>query len=183
MGNPRIGDVALLDVLTDAECEQVIAACDPDGWAVSTRGTATSADMLDGTGQHRFVDLDHKSRTEQPSPSLWLDARVKAAVRQANDMVYGFATDEWEEPFRILRYEAPGDHFVEHIDLGAIHPTRKLSFTLALTDSDHLAFADPYPMRRGQMCVWPSFVRHQVRRITEGVRFVLVGWALGPSFI
>jgi predicted 2-oxoglutarate/Fe(II)-dependent dioxygenase YbiX len=184
--NRRISDVSTLSLLSREECEIVINDYQNDCWEVSTRQDATSAQMLAG-GTERYVDLYHKSRHEQPIVDPILNHKIKRAVFDVNEQVYRFRVDSWEEPFRILRYTAPNDHFVEHVDLGAVHPRRKLAFSMLLSDDfedgDLSFYGGPVTRTPGVLCVWPSFLRHEVVRIKRGVRYALVGWATGPTFV
>jgi PKHD-type hydroxylase len=184
--NRHIADVTTVTAFTAGRCQEVINECDPDAWKISTRQVATSGDMLAG-GTERFVDLSHKSRHEQPLRDQSFAKLIRASVESVNQAVYGFRCDSWEQPFRVLRYTAPDDHFIEHVDLGAIHPRRKLAFSMLLSedfDGGDLAFYGGAVTRTpGVLCVWPSYLRHKVTRVQRGERYVVVGWALGPSFV
>ena len=76
---------------------------------------------------------------------------------------------------------------------------RKLSVTCSLSDPSEyeggeLEFQfrnqdDPTPKKkcveilpRGSICVFPSFVWHEVRPVTKGIRYSLVIWSLGYPF-
>ena len=71
--------------------------------------------------------------------------------------------------------------------------TRKLSFTLQLTDpkdytGGELEFIDNSnqrfmaPKTRGTLVVFDSRVRHRVRKVRSGLRKSIVGWVVGPRW-
>ena len=71
--------------------------------------------------------------------------------------------------------------------------TRKLSFTLQLTDpkdytGGELEFIDNSnqrfmaPKTRGTLVVFDSRVRHRVRKVKTGLRKSIVGWVVGPRW-
>ena len=101
---------------------------------------------------------------------------------------YNWHTDSWQEP-----YDRPNTNRHKKI--------RKLSVTLSLSDEKdykggELEFdfrnLDPdkkrHTMRckeirlKGSMVVFPSFVWHRVKPVTEGTRYSLVIWSLGEPF-
>jgi PKHD-type hydroxylase len=100
---------------------------------------------------------------------------------------YDWHCDSWDQPYNNL------DNKDTH---GKI---RKLSVTCSLSDpkdykGGELEFQfrntdDPTPTRpcleilpRGSIVVFPSFVWHRVKPVTEGTRYSLVIWNLGYPF-
>jgi PKHD-type hydroxylase len=100
---------------------------------------------------------------------------------------YDWHCDSWEQPYN--NPDNPNTH-------GKI---RKLSVTCSLSDpkdykGGELEFQfrnvdDPTPTRpcleilpRGSIVVFPSFVWHRVKPVTEGTRYSLVIWNLGYPF-
>jgi len=192
--NVRVIDVATTPFLTPDECTEVIASCPPDGWYAATRRAGTSADALGGRDPVPFVDPLNKSRVEQPLPGGSdgaLARRIVARMLEVNDEVYGFRVVGFEEPTRVLCYRGDhGDHQLEHIDLGPLHPLRKLGFSLLLSDprtfdGGDLVVGDRIveaARAQGVLTMFPSFLRHRVTRLERGDRYVIVGWVLGPTF-
>tara|TARA_Y100001937_G_scaffold43746_1_gene61710 strand:+ start:2201 stop:2794 length:594 start_codon:yes stop_codon:yes gene_type:complete len=91
---------------------------------------------------------------------------------------------------QVFRYDV-GGKFDWHFDVGGSSPTRKLGFTLQLSDSDEYEggdlefFGQEFDKRtreKGTLIIFPSFVFHRVTEITKGRRFAVVGWAHGPTF-
>lgn len=192
--NVRVIDVATAPFLTPDECHDVIATCVPDAWYAGTRRAGTSADALAGRDPQPFIDPTGKSRIEQPLPggaSGQLARRIARRVLEINDEVYGFRVVGFEEPSRILCYRGEHrDHVHDHIDLGPLHPLRKLAFSILLSDPDgfeggDLSFSEqvlPGARAQGTLTVFPAFLPHRVTPMTSGSRHVIVGWVLGPTF-
>lgn len=69
---------------------------------------------------------------------------------------------------------------------------RKLSLVVQLTNPaeykggilelDHDQPSDNAHMSQGTVLIFPSFLRHRVTPVTEGVRHTLVTWCEGPAF-
>ncbi len=193
--NVRAADVATAPLLDAAECEELIAACDDDGWREAARRRATSEAVLSGTVSEPFVDTAHKSRIEQafPSSALRLAEKIVAGVQALNVEVYGFRVVGAEDPMRVMRYRAEaGDHYTRsHFDLGPLHPLRKLSFSIMLSESHAFAGGDlefsgtvvAASRTQGTVTVFPAFVPHRVTPLEQGERRVVVGFLLGPTFV
>jgi PKHD-type hydroxylase len=72
--------------------------------------------------------------------------------------------------------------------------TRKLSFILQLSNpedytggvvqilNDSQRKMITVPRERGTLCIFDSRIRHRVKQVKTGVRYVLVGWAVGPRW-
>jgi predicted 2-oxoglutarate/Fe(II)-dependent dioxygenase YbiX len=192
--NVRVIDVATAPFLSPAECREVIQSCPADAWYAGTRRAGTSADAIAGRDPQPFVDPSGKSRIEQPlpgGPTGELAQRIAARVVEINDEVYGFRVVGFEEPSRVLCYRGEhGDHVHDHIDLGPLHPLRKLAFSILLSDpadfdGGDLSFSGNVfagARAQGTLTMFPSFLPHRVTPTTRGERYVIVGWVLGPTF-
>jgi PKHD-type hydroxylase len=142
-----------------------------------------------------FVDPETKSRVEQSLPggaASPIARRIIERVLEVNRDVFGFRVVGLEDPIRVLGYRGThADHLREHIDVGPVHPLRKLAFSVLLTDPAQFRGGDlvisgrPFEPARvqGVLTVFPSFIAHRVAPIEEGERQVIVGWVLGPTFV
>jgi PKHD-type hydroxylase len=108
-------------------------------------------------------------------------------TKYEKDQFYTWHCDSW-----------PGEYTSKDIFNGKI---RKLSVTLSLSDPDsyrggELEFAfgnipDKRPetqicnqiLPKGSLVVFPSFIYHRVRPVTDGVRYSLVIWNCGNPFL
>ena len=122
-----------------------------------------------------FLPLDHPVHTE-----------LQSAWEQAINF-YNFDI-EFIEPYEIKHYPL-GGHYSRHIDNyhGMSIPTdRKISMTLQLSDDTDYTGGNltivmkRAPRKRLSMTFFPSFYPHGVDAVTQGSRWVLIGWAWGP---
>jgi len=125
-----------------------------------------------------------------PSESTnWVFQRLNKAIREINDTIYGFVVSQFKEGFQFTRYEV-GEYYGPHFDIGPGKLTeRKLSLTVQLSAPEDYTGGELiiYPefvasKDRGTMTVFPSFMCHDVRPVTTGVRYSLVSWLAGPPF-
>ena len=134
----------------------------------------------------------------------WLYEPILQCVQAANAKFWNFRLSGIERAQYAI-YN-PEQFYGWHIDQ---HPkpyengpykglTRKLSFTLQLTDGADYEGGD-FELRepgeddvvqraentrgRGSVIIFPSFVFHRVTPVTRGVRRSLVGWIIGPPFV
>ena len=112
------------------------------------------------------------------------------------------------EIFQLTKYEK-GDFFKWHVDgssdsLSAYDKTknkilqknvRKISMTVLLNEDyeggefqfgffnrGEVSISNPKFSTNGSVIFFPSFMHHQVAPVTEGIRYSLVGWFIGPPF-
>lgn len=122
----------------------------------------------------------------------WVFARLADVITGMNDAFFGFDLTGMEQGLQFTRYAAPGEHYEWHIDRGMQTGTRKLSLTLQLSDPADYVGGDlelwfgGEPVEasrdRGVITLFPSWVMHRVKPVTEGTRYSLVCWVSGPSF-
>lgn len=122
----------------------------------------------------------------------WAFERVAGAVLSLNQQFFNFDLSGMVEGFQFTKYEAPGGNYGRHVDRGMGGSPRKLSLTIQLNPSSDFEggeFAlyegekptEP-PMQQGKMVVFPSYVLHEVKPVTKGVRYSLVCWVTGKPF-
>tara|TARA_R100001086_G_scaffold245910_1_gene177465 strand:- start:394 stop:1017 length:624 start_codon:yes stop_codon:yes gene_type:complete len=108
-------------------------------------------------------------------------------TRYEKGQYYDWHSDAWQEP-----YDQPNTQRHEKI--------RKLSVTLSLSDEkDYKGGELEFDFRnldpgkdsakickeigpKGSMVVFPSFVWHRIKPVTQGLRYSLVIWSLGKPF-
>jgi PKHD-type hydroxylase len=139
----------------------------------------------------------------------WIYKEIQPFIHQANRLA-GWNFDwDFSESCQFTKY-GPGQHYGAHCDSwespyanadnkDTFGKIRKLSVTCSLSDPSEyeggeLEFQfrnqdDPTPKKkcveilpRGSICVFPSFVWHEVKPVTKGVRYSLVIWSLGYPF-
>lgn len=92
------------------------------------------------------------------------------------------------EPYEIKKYSL-GGHFGRHIDnyhAMSIPVERKITMSLQLSeDTDYVGgrltiVRTQVSRKKLSMTFFPSFYPHGVEAITNGTRWVMIGWAWGP---
>ena len=139
----------------------------------------------------------------------WIYKEIQPFIHQANRLANWNFDWNFSEACQFTKY-GPGQHYGAHCDSWEApydNPSnpdthgkiRKLSVTCSLSDPSEyeggeLEFQfrnqdDPTPKKkcveilpRGSICVFPSFVWHEVRPVTKGIRYSLVIWSLGYPF-
>lgn len=180
-GNKHLTAVSTCLALSAARCRRLIDSTD-DQWAsAETQGLPNSYRVA------RQQTLRHELLGEY--------ADLFYAVSQINSEYYRFELVglSQTDPVQILRYDAAdGAHYDWHVDIGETSSTRKLSFSLQLSDPDDYAGGDleflpgqtgaPNTRQQGTLIVFPSYKAHRVTLLTRGVRHALVGWLHGTAF-
>ncbi len=188
LATPGFLGVEIVQVLSGADCDAVLASLDDRRWL--------DARVTDADAQEGAVRPDVRSVLSQRLPvrhdgfplDVIVDAVAAANGRRWRYELSGFGE---EDPPSVLRYEdAAQDHFRPHHDAGQFAPTRKLSFSLQLSDPADYRGGDLVieggdlgaGRRRGAMTIFSSAARHEVTPVYSGVRAAIVGWIHGPTF-
>jgi len=134
---------------------------------------------------HPFI---HNANAQAGWNFEWSSSEACQFTKYEKGQYYDWHSDSWQQP-----YNKPHDP-MSH---GKI---RKLSVTLSLSDEkDYKGGELEFDFRnldpgkdstkickeigpKGSMVIFPSFVWHRVKPITEGSRYSLVIWNLGKSF-
>lgn len=125
----------------------------------------------------------------------WLFGRMTDVALQANDAWFRFDLYGFTQGFQFTNYRYPKGHYDWHIDRGGATGTRKLSFSVQLSDPDDYDGGDVQlwfggredeivtaPRERGTIVFFPSYAMHRVTPVTRGLRQSLVAWIEGPAF-
>jgi len=196
--NPHLTDATTVPLLSPDECAEVLAQLDQgaddggDGW--NEMQVLSSPPDAAHPGTQRSVAMPTVRRGRQRDVpggnSGPLATRITDQVFDVNRRIYDFRLVGVEHPMQLLWYGAESaDRYVAHMDIGPVSSLRKLSFSLLLSDpatfdGGDLSFSAPFPLARtqGTLTIFPSFLQHAVTPVTRGDRFVIVGFAVGPSF-
>ena len=115
----------------------------------------------------------------------------------ANRESFGFDISFGPYEFQFSEYNSnDGGKYDWHHDVWWLNPRqhdRKLSFVLQLSEPSNykggnfeLMEPGEYDLSgfkpRGSIIVFPSFFRHRVTKVIEGIRYSLVSWIDGPKF-
>lgn len=175
-----------INLFTPEECENIIKLGEKLHQHEATISTKTT--------------IDKKVRESMVSwiyPGLetnWIYQKIVPVINELNSKYFGFDLDGLYEGFQFTKYIAPSGKYTAHTDRGYNTGIRKLSFSLQLTDKDKykggdLVFYDGKYTRlksdlrkQGVLIAFPSFNVHEVKPVTKGTRYSLVGWVGGPNF-
>lgn len=129
-----------------------------------------------------------------PIENHWLFRKLTDCITQVNAQFFNFDLDYIENlQYSIYHID---DFYKEHDDMLSSHDSRKLSFSLQLTDPKEyeggevvLSIGEDVegnPVKAdkeiGAITFFPSYTRHEVFKVTSGTRKALVGWVNGPRF-
>lgn len=125
----------------------------------------------------------------------WIAGVMSHLILFANEDFYHFDLKKWADTIQYTVYDGEGTHYDWHQD-SALSPfdnsiCRKLSISLLLSDpSDYeggelqLLYSDKRVVtlkpELGEAVIFPSSIRHRVRKVKSGKRESLVGWYGGP---
>ena len=172
------------DVFSSEECKLIIDTFDNDRMetgTVFTDGTTVSPDRVSGVA---WVPLN--TTTE------WIYDRMVKYMRFANDAMFNFDVTSLHDRIQFTKYDGSVQgKYSRHMDIGAdnINGCRKLSSTIQLSEPSAYTGGDfvirdydAAPKEMGTMCVFPSFLEHEVKPVLSGTRYSLVLWLYGPQF-
>ena len=167
---------------TKEECEKIIQ--------IGNDRTAKEAKTRGGDASKM-----RKSKIAWLYPSddlVWCYHRITNIVTKLNEQFFKFDLFGATEGFQFTKYQAPGDKYGKHIDSGLGMFIRKLSFTVQLSEPKDYKGGDlclyfgekPEVMKKEQgfVALFPSYVLHEVKPVTQGTRYSLVSWITGKPF-
>jgi PKHD-type hydroxylase len=146
-----------------------------------------------GVDKKKNVVRDSEIAWLYPSEeTYWIYQRMTDIVTNLNDRFFKFDIFGSIEGFQFTKYTAPTGKYGKHIDCCAGGLTRKLSFTLQLSEPEEydggelcLYFEDKPTITKkdcGYVCLFPSYVLHEVKPVKQGIRYSLVTWLTGKPF-
>mgnify|MGYP003652078316 CR=1 FL=1 len=125
----------------------------------------------------------------------WIYEYIDGFVQIANKQMFG--VDLWgPQQFQYTEYNGSGTHYTWHMDTDMMDPFtmehRKLSAVIILNNKKefnggafeiqgHEHVKNEFG-EQGDMLIFPSFLRHRVKKLTKGVRHSLVIWYGGPKW-
>jgi PKHD-type hydroxylase len=165
--------------ISPKECDELVQYCD-----MKPLRSGSTFKKMDGI---RESDIAWLSPEEKPE----LFNTVMQSIHNSNYWnydVYGFA-----EPAQYTVYDSSihqDAHYGWHTDTGPKNNHRKISMIINLSDPsdyeggevkiEYCNNTNPLP-HKGSAIIFPSFLHHEVKTVTEGVRKSLVFWIAGPK--
>lgn len=122
----------------------------------------------------------------------WLFRKMTDNINAVNNRFFNYDLLNIEN-FQFTIYNDTSDFYGAHIDMmHRCNATRKLSFSVQLSDPEtyeggDLVFyfnknGESMGKQRGKGIFFPSWTLHEVKPVTKGTRYALVGWVNGPRF-
>lgn len=185
--NPTFLDAYQVEIFTAAECDRIVAEAEQSNrWSAAGIYSGTSQSITPRERSVMSTPLEGDERT-------WPLSALLENLAEANDRVFRYRLETVPAHDRpsVLRYEAgSADHFRSHRDAGRGAPTRKLTFSVQLSDPSEYQGCDLImndrgsvaSKQRGTLIAFPSFELHHVTPVVSGRRYVIVGWVHGPTF-
>lgn len=176
--------VLVPDLFTPEECLEIVHLQLPVTQAQVIKFKEGS--FSDLSLEERNTKVKSINRTPQHQ---WIYQRLAEKTRAINAHYYQFALTRFTD-LQLLEYENTG-FYNTHVDIGTGESsTRKLSIVVFLTErSDYtggeLLLKPGYPelpQTQGSAVFFPSYLVHEIKPVTAGVRHTLVTWIVGPCF-
>lgn len=177
-----------ISVFRADECEAILDMVGGGQWG--------HARVSESDNAYGAVKPEVRSVVSQPLPLRadgWPMTSIVEAIQEANARLWryelwGFGRSDYPS---ILRYEGEvQDHFRSHVDAGEFAASRKLSFSLQLSDPSKYLGGDLVisgqnvtgSREQGSLTVFSSMSSHEVTPVYSGRRHAVVGWVHGPTF-
>ena len=194
-------------IFDDHECDAIINLWDTMGEGFNRDkngkkfGTEISYSKRDGenfrkcdikwVGQGNWRQDKGADREKDNIKFVWVFERIREYIQAINDEHFKFDLTNpiIFQDIQYTRYK-PGDYYSEHMDWspGTSLDVRKLSFSINLSDPSTFEGGGltidgrKVNNERGLITVFPSFTHHEAIKVTEGHRYVLISWVVGPTF-
>tara|TARA_R110000824_G_scaffold397153_1_gene599613 strand:- start:647 stop:1240 length:594 start_codon:yes stop_codon:yes gene_type:complete len=168
-------------LFTKEECEKIIAIS--DDYLLSD---VMNGDSSIRNSSHYWI---------YPEDGEWIYRKIVDVLFYLNNKIYNYKLNGIEA-LQLTKYKV-GDYYNNHIDVepdsSSLSAQRKLSFIIQLSEEEDyeggnliLHGADLKTITQksiGSITLFPSYRLHNVSEVTKGVRYSLVGWTRGPSFV
>ena len=179
---------ASMPLFDDEEIKKIIDKLDEDKWDDSM----VYDNKTEEISKHKI--RSNKEQLLWPEQGGFPFDIITEEIFKVNSEYWNFDIryiDFAKDPPLVLKY-ALNQEFNWHFDMSGVESTRKLSFTIQLSDSNDYEGGDlqfgpvieskPEIKKKGNITIFPSYVWHRVTPITKGDRYALVGWIHGPTF-
>lgn len=168
--------------LSDASCDEVIAAC--------TEFPVTPATVVGETTYGELRKLEAR-KIGQTARTAWLFDLLCSIAGSAAGEHFDLELTSMTRAPQYVEYRPGCGHFGWHNDYshGLADAPRKLTVIVQLSrpedyDGGRLQVfgveIEDLPRERGTILAFPSLVYHQITPVTRGLRRALVAWIAGP---
>jgi len=122
----------------------------------------------------------------------WVYQKLTNASTYINENYFKFDLFGFGEQLQLTHYKSPDGFHKKHADRALNGQIRKLSLSIQLSNPNTYKGGDllihegseEQAMKRdqGTLIAFPSFIEHEVTKVTKGERYSLVGWITGNNF-
>ena len=158
-----------------------------DSYSVISKSFLTSAQCDEIIANHdcnlEHVEQSINRKVNIKEIDLCSVPNLVELLNDANNKIFRMDINGETECY-FARYD-PGNHYDKfHIDSLSAEIKRKVSFSIFLNDDFEVGnfemLGESLDIRKGKLCVFPSFLPHRVTAVTAGTRYVIFGFLLGP---
>ena len=175
---------------TVKECQKIIT--------IGKRLQLNKGLVVEVENNNKSKVMSHKRRDSQVawmgpnSDTEWIFRRLTDLIIDLNERFFKFDLFGFQEGCQFTHYKAPGAHYGKHVDTLAGQGVRKLSVTVQLSDPTTYKGGELYlyaveegqklSAAQGTLLLFPSYILHEVKPVTQGERYSLVSWITGRPF-
>tara|TARA_R110000765_G_scaffold400515_1_gene495566 strand:- start:52 stop:639 length:588 start_codon:yes stop_codon:yes gene_type:complete len=149
--------------------------------------------LIKGTTMEKSDARDSKISWLYPVDEMqFVFRRVTDIVLNLNKKYFQFDLFGLNEGFQFANYKAPSGKYGKHVDRAINSSVRKLSISIQLTNPKKYKGGELYlydddkgtlmDKEQGTLIMFPSYILHEVKPVTEGERNSLVSWVTGKQF-
>lgn len=174
--------VVIPNVFSKEECEKIISMKgNKSDSGIYLSGDPYQTDKKFRNSNSKFLIYDENM--------IWFNEKLQDLVYNINNEYFQFKLSLITD-ICVIEYLKDG-FFTKHLDIGNDKISlRKLSVVTFLSDPNdykggRLCFEprnEAPKQERGSVVIFPSYLPHRVEPVTEGVRYTLVSWCVGPHF-
>ncbi|MAG49814.1 hypothetical protein CMO86_09265 [Candidatus Woesearchaeota archaeon] len=203
--SPIVSD---LNFLTEQQCDDIIKLSKKFYLRSGGIGDAKSENNLNikGDYQKKIFQQDYSPGIRKSEirwfdlddSTSWIYEKLIKTINRINFENYGMSL-KYIETMQFTEYSGLHEsYYREHNDCGNIHDQsnfvdiRKLSFSIQLSEEDSYKGGEleitnwdesifVVPKQKGSITFFLSDMNHQVKPVTKGIRYSLVGWVNGPN--
>jgi len=174
--------VMIDNFFSKSECGKIVGLMGNQGHRAMIEGNGNARENPEVRGTTVFGVEPDKSTS-------WIFERLNDVTVKANFDLWGFDLFGFCEGIQISKYNV-GDHYDWHMDIGGgVLSQRKLSIVAQLTDEKEYVGGEleffglgDAQKQIGTLILFPSYMQHRVRPVTEGQRHSLVAWISGNPY-
>jgi len=174
------------EFLSKIECEKIIKYANN---LSKNKGSVFGSGRNDINFTYRDSDITWLYPNQDTD---WLYRKLVDTITMLNNTYFKFHISHFAEGLQFTNYKAPKGAYKKHVDRMCGINVRKLSLSIQLTDpkdykgGDLILYEDEKGIKiikeQGTLILFPSYVMHEVTKVTKGERNSLVAWITGDNF-